>query len=330
MESTRIPEMRKSIQTIALVLVSAVLFFFIWHSHNRTQLPSRPNEVSSNESAAQSSSNKHLISRPASATAVNPIAVQSAPAQSSAPNHLDPIPPNVAGLQKRPQPPPHAVPFKMHGNLAVAYGDIALGIMDPKTTPEEGYAKTAPLELWNGNVIPYTISPKLKDIERITRVINYFNQNTPIRFIPWQGQTDAIVFEPGEKICMSYLGRVGGLQPIYLADGCHDHEIMHEVMHALGFIHEQSRPDRDQYIKVNWNEIEPEAVAQFETAPPELTGPEEHRRFDYTSIMLYPSTMFAKTHGAKVLESVTGETIEPIQEGLSREDIDRVYALYGH
>lgn len=56
----------------------------------------------------------------------------------------------------------------------------------------------------------------------------------------------------------SYIGRIGGRQDIELADFAFDYAswgdysvIEHEICHAVGMMHEQNRPDRDDYVTIN-------------------------------------------------------------------------------
>lgn len=52
--------------------------------------------------------------------------------------------------------------------------------------------------------------------------------------------------------CFSFIGRRGGGQTVSLSrQGCvFRHIIQHEMLHALGFNHEQTRSDRDQHVQI--------------------------------------------------------------------------------
>lgn len=57
--------------------------------------------------------------------------------------------------------------------------------------------------------------------------------------------------------CWSFLGQTGGNQILSLqTPGCMWSGVAaHELMHALGFVHEQSRSDRDNYVTIVWKNI---------------------------------------------------------------------------
>ena len=52
--------------------------------------------------------------------------------------------------------------------------------------------------------------------------------------------------------CYSNIGRIGERQRISIGWGCETKgTVIHEIFHALGRMHEQSRPDRDLHVKIN-------------------------------------------------------------------------------
>ena len=57
--------------------------------------------------------------------------------------------------------------------------------------------------------------------------------------------------------CWSYVGRRGGEQVVSLArSGCVYHQVVqHELLHALGFNHEQTRSDRDSHVRIIYQNI---------------------------------------------------------------------------
>lgn len=59
--------------------------------------------------------------------------------------------------------------------------------------------------------------------------------------------------------CWSNYGKVGGGQTVsVMKGGCMWKGIIqHELDHALGFLHEHSRSDRDRYVRIMWEYISP-------------------------------------------------------------------------
>lgn len=219
------------------------------------------------------------------------------------------------------------VKFRVKDRLAVAFGDVILGeAEDPQL--EEGYYEMPPLQMWEEREIPYFLSEQLAHPDRVEAALKHIEKNSSIRFIPYNGQTDAIAFVAGANHCLSYLGKLGGVQPIRLDSKCRWSDIVHEVMHALGFIHEQSRYDRDNHVEILWDNIEKGYDNQFEKTSEELGKMNERFAFDLDSIMLYSSGLFAKSPGLVTMRARSGALIPPKEKGLSKGDVERLNYFY--
>ncbi len=80
--------------------------------------------------------------------------------------------------------------------------------------------------------------------------------------------------------------------------------VIHEILHAMGFWHEQNRPDRDNYVKISYENIRDGMADQFEKY---TSGKYFSTPYDFKSIMHYDEYSFSK-NGLK--------TITPLQAGI--------------
>ncbi|XP_074655485.1 high choriolytic enzyme 1-like [Tubulanus polymorphus] len=128
--------------------------------------------------------------------------------------------------------------------------------------------------------------------------------------------------------CHSAVGMSGGTQMLSLGRGClHSGYIWHELLHALGLWHEHTRLDRDKYVRILWQNIEPDAQINFQiTAKNKIN--DLGTPYDLSSLMHYPDNYFSK-NGLK-------KTILPKEPGIkigqrdkpSYWDIKRIRILY--
>ena len=85
----------------------------------------------------------------------------------------------------------------------------------------------------------------------------------------------------------SYVGMIGGSQEMNIAQWYRE-VIAHEIGHALGADHEQSRSDRDGYVIINYANIESGMASNFDLLPTVNYG-----GYDFGSIMHYHRLAFS-------------------------------------
>ncbi|KAI3377315.1 hypothetical protein L3Q82_008517, partial [Scortum barcoo] len=159
----------------------------------------------------------------------------------------------------------------------------------------------------------------------ITSLLTFHN-NTCIRFVQrrWWHQ-DYLHFFPGNG-CWSYLGRQSREQLISLQkNGClYRSAVQHEVLHALGFHHEHVRSDRDEYISILTENIQPGKKGNFEKVETNnLETP-----YDFDSVMHYSNKAFSKNGNQTIIAKSNPKRSFGNARQMSANDIARVNRLY--
>lgn len=179
---------------------------------------------------------------------------------------------------------------------------------------------------------------------------------------------DYLYIRPSKKCknegncCSSSAGKVEqiGRQKVLLDHSCMEmRTILHELLHALGLFHEQSRSDRDKYVEIIEENIIDGKHDQFskrEYVPPMVKGyynkdgvanltnydyykfHEPMTKYDFESIMHYPADAFIKDNAKtrytivpkdkKLANNPTFMKKLGYNEHLSKNDIEQIRYLY--
>jgi Astacin (Peptidase family M12A) len=152
---------------------------------------------------------------------------------------------------------------------------------------------------WDSGVIPYEIAPNFSPAERqrVFDAMTTWSRTAPITFVPRTSQSGFLAITrdeltgPEASPCFSGVGhRLGTMQRFNLGGSCSSDmgTILHEMGHTLGYLHEQQRLDRDNYVTIDFGNVPGNARHNFDRWTIQSPGP-----YDFGSIMHYAANAFA-------------------------------------
>ncbi|XP_021949901.1 uncharacterized protein LOC110847288 [Folsomia candida] len=185
-----------------------------------------------------------------------------------------------------------------------------------------------PSARWPSNTVVYEFDPNFPAAFRSTfnKAIKHITGRTCVIFKERMAENDYIFVTQGLD-CSSSIGNRGNRQVLSLGTQCADLAThIHHLVHVIGFGHEHNRSDRDEYITINYANMDPINRPKFDTYP-DAAYSVFSVPYDYGSITHY---------GPKVMSANGQPTITPKQVGaiigeanaLSDLDIKKINNMY--
>ncbi|XP_031421110.1 low choriolytic enzyme-like [Clupea harengus] len=205
----------------------------------------------------------------------------------------------------------------------IAYESESVRNADPCTSRGCMWPKSSDGKVY----VPYVIANHYtsRELSVIQRGLDSFSSSTCIRFVRRNNQREYLSIQ-SHNGCYSYVGRLGNGQTLSLSrQGCIYHNtVQHELLHALGFNHEQCRSDRDQYIRVLLQNVQ----SGLEYAFDKIATLNQGTPYDYNSVMQYHKYAFSKNNQPTMVPYPDPNVPFATATEMTKNDILRVNRLY--
>ena len=183
---------------------------------------------------------------------------------------------------------------------------------------------------WPGGRVAYVYDASMTAAKKTVfeEACREWEKHADLLFTPRVAQTNYLLVAQTVNTSNSHIGMTGGAQILNLANWAGKDTAVHEIAHALGIIHEQSRPGRDAYVTINAANIEPGMEGNFSI----VDGALNQGAYDFDSIMHYWSGAFS-VNGQPTIVANPGYTQYQNTMGQGTETSDHdasgMAAIYG-
>uniref|UniRef100_A0AAG5DNC9 Metalloendopeptidase n=1 Tax=Anopheles atroparvus TaxID=41427 RepID=A0AAG5DNC9_ANOAO len=190
---------------------------------------------------------------------------------------------------------------------------------------------------WPNRIVYYYINEADFTPEQVQHVelgVRLLQTHSCLRFVRVNSDASAYIRVIGsDSGCYSWIGYTGqaqnlNLQPYPVGQGCFSiGTVVHEFLHALGFYHQQSASDRDEYVDIIWKNIQQGTEYNFNKYDSSWIT-DFNVRYDYGSIMHYGPTAFS-INGQRTIVPKDPTAIIGQRVGMSEKDISKLNLMYG-
>jgi hypothetical protein len=219
------------------------------------------------------------------------------------------------------------ITYERKNGMNFFQGDIVLS--DQQLAGDNALHKGgASFSRWPGAKIYYTVAGNMGSINanKITTAVNEYNSKTNTQWIPRTNQTNYVEFIFGSSSGSdgwAHIGYQGGKQTISLDQYISVGSVIHEMGHTVGLYHEHARKDRDQYVSIQWNNIQDGQAYNFNM----YNSGTDIGPFNINSVMMYWPNSYSK-NGQPTIKRANNTTFTYNRTGFTTGDINTINAMY--